>query len=166
MNLLTPDPGLVFWMTISFGIVVFILAKFGFPVIVKMVEERKAYIEDSLVMAEKARTELETVKEEAARIIAQANHEQVRILHETSLAQEQMLNDARAKAREEAEKIITNARRQIVAEKDESIREMRRMVAGMSLEIVRKVLRSELNTNEKHAEMIHKLIDESAKRQS
>ena len=166
MNLLTPDPGLVFWMTISFGIVVFILAKFGFPVIVKMVEERKAYIEDSLVMAEKARTELETVKEEAARIIAQANHEQVRILHETSQTQEKMLNEARVRALEEAEKIITNARRQIVAEKDESIREMRRMVAGMSLEIVRKVLRSELNTNEKHAEMIHKLIDESAKRQS
>ena len=166
MNLLTPDPGLVFWMTISFGIVVFILAKFGFPVIVKMVEERKAYIEDSLVMAEKARTELETVKEEAARIIAQANHEQVRILHETSLAQEQMLNDARAKAREEAEKIIVHARKQIVAEKDESLREMRRMIAGMSLEIVKKVLRTELNTSEKHAEMIYKLIDESAKRQS
>ena len=166
MNLLTPDPGLVFWMTISFGIVVFILAKFGFPVIVKMVEERKAYIEDSLVMAEKARTELETVKEEAARIIAQANHEQVRILQETSLAQEQMLNDARAKAREEAEKIIVHARKQIVAEKDESLREMRRMIAGLSLEIVKKVLRTELNTSEKHAEMIHKLIDESAKRQS
>ena len=77
-----------------------------------------------------------------------------------------MLNEARVRALEEAEKIITNARRQIVAEKDESIREMRRMVAGMSLEIVKKVLRTELNTNEKHAEMIHKLIDESAKRQS
>lgn len=166
MNLLMPDPGLVFWMSVSFGIVVFILAKFGFPVIVKMVEERKAYIEESLVMAEKARNELETVKEEAARILAQANHEQVRILHETSQTQEKMLNEARVRALEEAEKIITNARRQIVAEKDESIREMRRMVAGMSLEIVKKVLRTELNTNEKHAEMIHKLIDESAKRQS
>ena len=166
MNLLMPDPGLVFWMSVSFGIVVFILTKFGFPVILKMVEERKAYIEESLVMAEKARNELETVKEESARILAQANHEQIRILHETSQTQEKMLNEARVRALEEAEKIITNARRQIVAEKDESIREMRRMVEGMSLEIVKKVLRTELNTNEKHAEMIHKLIDESAKRQS
>ena len=142
MNLLMPDSGLVFWMSVSFGIVVFILTKFGFPVIVKMVEERKAYIEESLVMAEKARNELETVKDEAARILAQANHEQVRILHETSQTQEKMLNEARVRALEEAEKIITNARRQIVAEKDESIREMRRMVAGMSLEIVKKVLQT------------------------
>jgi len=68
MSLLTPDSGLLFWMLISFGIVVFVLAKFGFPVILKMVEERKAYIEESLFMAEKARTELDKVKVESERL--------------------------------------------------------------------------------------------------
>jgi len=62
MALLTPDSGLLFWMLISFGIVVFVLAKYGFPIILKMVEDRKAYIEESLLMAEKARIELQQVK--------------------------------------------------------------------------------------------------------
>ena len=46
MGLLTPDPGLLFWMIIVFGVVFFILAKYGFPVIIKMVEDRKAYIDN------------------------------------------------------------------------------------------------------------------------
>ena len=44
MSLLVPDSGLLFWMLLSFGIVFFVLAKYGFPVIVKMVNERKEYI--------------------------------------------------------------------------------------------------------------------------
>ena len=48
MSLLTPDSGLLFWMVIVFGIVFVILAKYGFPVITRMVDERKKYIEKSL----------------------------------------------------------------------------------------------------------------------
>jgi F-type H+-transporting ATPase subunit b len=51
MSLLVPDSGLLFWMLLSFGIVFFVLAKYGFPVIVKMVNERKEYIDRSLVVA-------------------------------------------------------------------------------------------------------------------
>ena len=51
MGLLTPDPGLLFWMAITFGVVFFILAKYGFPVILKTVEDRKAYIDNSLKAA-------------------------------------------------------------------------------------------------------------------
>ena len=50
MSLLVPDSGLLFWMLLSFGIVFFVLAKYGFPVIVKMVNERKEYIDRSLVV--------------------------------------------------------------------------------------------------------------------
>ena len=55
MSLLTPETGLLFWMLLSFGIVVFILVKFGFPAILQMIEKRKSYIEESLLEAEKAR---------------------------------------------------------------------------------------------------------------
>ena len=54
MGLLTPDPGLLFWMVITFGVVFFILAKYGFPVILKTVEDRKAYIDNSLKAAREA----------------------------------------------------------------------------------------------------------------
>ena len=47
MSLLTPDAGLLFWMILSFGIVFVILSKYGFPVIIKAVEQRKEYIDHS-----------------------------------------------------------------------------------------------------------------------
>ena len=53
-SLLTPDPGLLFWMLVAFAVVFFVLAKFGFPVITKMVEERKNYIDESLKKAREA----------------------------------------------------------------------------------------------------------------
>ena len=54
MSLITPDFGLLVWMTLIFGIVLFILAKFGFPVITSMVDKRSARIEESLRKAEEA----------------------------------------------------------------------------------------------------------------
>lgn len=80
MGLLTPDPGLLFWMIIVFGVVFFILAKYGFPVIIKMVEDRKAYIDNSLKAACEANEQLANVKVEGEKILAQAHEEQARIL--------------------------------------------------------------------------------------
>ena len=48
MSLLLPDSGLLFWMFVAFGIVFVILAKYGFPIIIRMVEDRKVYIDQSL----------------------------------------------------------------------------------------------------------------------
>ena len=76
MGLLTPDPGLLFWMIIVFGVVFFILAKYGFPVIIKMVEDRKAYIDNSLKAAREANEQLANVKAEGEKILAQAHEEQ------------------------------------------------------------------------------------------
>lgn len=67
MGLLTPDPGLLFWMIIVFGAVFFILAKYGFPVIIKMVDDRKAYIDNSLKSAREANERLANIKRKASR---------------------------------------------------------------------------------------------------
>ena len=160
MSLLTPDSGLLFWMLISFGIVVFILAKFGFPVILKMVEERKAYIEESLFMAEKARTELDKVKVESERIIENARNEHLEIMNDASRLRDLLINDAKTKAADEADKIIENARMQIQSEKEEAIRDIRRQVAGLSVDIAEKVLRSKLAEKDEQLNMINRLLDE------
>ena len=68
MSLLVPDSGLLFWMLLSFGIVFFVLAKYGFPVIVKMVNERKEYIDRSLVVAKEANEQLANLKAEGETI--------------------------------------------------------------------------------------------------
>ncbi len=160
MSLLTPDSGLLFWMLISFGIVVFVLAKFGFPIILKMVEERKEFIEDALLKAEKARTELDSVKAEAELILDKARKEHQQIMNEASQLREVLIQEAKTKAIGEADKIIENARLQIQNEKDDAIRDIRKQVAGLSVDIAEKVLRSKLEKKEEQLGMIQRLIDE------
>ncbi|KAA6310757.1 ATP synthase subunit b, partial [termite gut metagenome] len=82
MSLLLPDSGLLFWMILSFGAVFVVLAIYGFPVIVKMVEERKAYIDRSLKVAKEANEQLARLKSESDALISNANKEQGRILRE------------------------------------------------------------------------------------
>ena len=76
MSLLLPDSGLLFWMLLSFGVVFVVLAKYGFPVITKMVEGRKTYIDQSLEVAREANAQLSKLKEESEALIAAANKEQ------------------------------------------------------------------------------------------
>jgi len=158
--LLVPDSGLLFWMVFIFGIVVFVLARFGFPVILKMVDARKAFIEDSLLMAEKARTELEKVKADSEVIIDNARKEHLRIINESNLLKEQLVKEAKVKAEQEAAKVIEEARVKIVSEKDAAMREIRREVAALSVDIAEKVLKSKLTSGDEQVEMINKLLDE------
>ncbi len=160
MSLLTPDSGLLFWMLISFGIVVFVLAKFGFPIILKMVEERTNFIEESLLKAEKARTELDSVKAEAELILEKARNEHQQIMNEASQLREALIQEAKTKAIGEADKIIENARLQIQSEKEVAIRDIRKQVAGLSVDIAEKVLRNKLDKKEEQFGMIQRLIDE------
>jgi F-type H+-transporting ATPase subunit b len=160
MSLLTPDSGLLFWMFISFGIVVFILTKYGFPIILKMVEERKAYIEESLLMAEKARFELNSVKAEGENILSFARKEHTKILNEASEFKILLVIEAKQKASIEADKIIADARVQILAEKEEAIRDIRRQVAELSMDIAEKVIRGNLENKSEQMNLINRLIDE------
>ena len=131
MALLLPESGLLFWMLLSFGIIVFILAKFGFPVIVKMVEDRKAYIDESLLSAQKAYDDLAKVKDESLLILDNARKEHIKILNEASQSKEMLIKDAKEKASIEASKLIAEARKQILIEKDDAIRDIRRQVAEL-----------------------------------
>lgn len=106
MGLLTPDPGLLFWMVVVFGIVFFILAKFGFPIIIRSVEERKAYIDQSLQSARAANEQLEHVKAEGEQLLAQARAEQARILTEAAATRDRIVQEAQAKARAEGDRLM------------------------------------------------------------
>ena len=120
MSLLSPEPGLLFWMMLSFGIVLLVLAKYGFPVILKMVDTRHNYIEESLRSARKAQEELARVKETGEALLANTRKEQAEILKETIRKKDVLIEKAKEEARTEAEKIIAAARDQIHAEKEPS----------------------------------------------
>lgn len=160
MSLITPDFGLLFWMTVIFAVVFFILAKFGFPVITGMVEKRSDRIEESLRKAdeaEKAVAEMETRREQ---IISEAKAEEAKILREASATSDSIVSNARDKAREEAAKVLEQARLEIAAEKESALRDIRRLVAALSVNVAEKVLREDLGEDKKQEAYLERLIDE------
>jgi F-type H+-transporting ATPase subunit b len=160
MALLLPESGLLFWMLLSFGIVVFILAKFGFPIIIKMVESRKTYIDESLLIAKQAYEQMAKVRVEGEVIVEKARREQVRILNEATETRDLLIKDAKEKAQSEGVKMIADARKQILIEKEDAIRDIRRQVAELSVDIAEKVLRDKLENKGEQMNMINRLLDE------
>ncbi|MEI8271321.1 MAG: F0F1 ATP synthase subunit B [Paludibacter sp.] len=160
MALLLPESGLLFWMLISFGIVVFILAKFGFPVIIKMVESRKTYIDESLLIAKQTYEQMAVVKAQGETIVDNARKEQVKIMNEAAQMRDQLVKDAKEKAGIEAAKLVEEARKQILIEKEDAIRDIRRQVAELSVDIAEKVIRGQLDKKEEQMGMINRLLDE------
>jgi F-type H+-transporting ATPase subunit b len=160
MALLLPESGLLFWMFISFGIVVFILAKFGFPVIVKMVESRKTYIDESLLIAKQTYEQMAVVKAQGEAIVDNARKEQVKIMNDAAQTRDKLVKDAKDKASVEAFTILEDARKQILLEKEEAIRDIRRQVAELSVDIAEKVLRGQLEKKTEQMVMIDRLLDE------
>ncbi|MCE5204524.1 MAG: F0F1 ATP synthase subunit B [Porphyromonadaceae bacterium] len=160
MSLLSPEPGLLFWMMLSFGIVLFVLAKYGFPIILKMVDTRQNYIEESLQSARKAQEELARVKETGETLLANTRKEQAEILKETIRKKDILMEKAKEEARLEADKIIVAARDQINAEKEMAIRSIRNEVSRLSVDLAERILREKLVTNKDQMEMIDRLLDE------
>lgn len=159
-SLLTPDPGLLFWMLLAFVIVFIILAKFGFPVIAKMVEDRKNYIDESLKKAREANEKLANIQSESELIMRQAREKQAEILKEAMATRDNIIKEARDKADIESKKIIESAKEQIKVEKDLAIRDIRSQIINLSTQVSEKVLRRELDDNNKQLSYIDSLLDE------
>ena len=162
MNLMLPDSGLLFWMTIIFAIVFALLAKFGFPVITGMVEKRTKRIDDAIGAAREAEDRLRGLSAEQERLIAQARAEHDRILKEAAQERDRLVADAQLQAQKEAEKIMEDARIRIAEERDAALREVRREIALISISIAEKVVRKELSTDMGQKELVDKMIEETA----
>lgn len=162
MSLVTPDFGLLFWMTLIFGIVFFLLAKFGFPMITGMVDRRSERINASIAKAREAEESLARLSEEQTKMIQEARAEQNRILKEASEARDQMIARAKEDARSQADDIIARARVQMEHEKEIAMRDIRRQVSLLSVEVAEKVIRKNLSTEAEQMALLDKLVDEAA----
>ena len=158
MDLMIPDSGLLFWMTIIFAIVFFILAKFGFPIITGMVEKRSKRINDSLEAARIAEEALANLQKEQDRLISETRAEQSRLMQEAAAERDRMIAQAQEQARAEAQKIMDDARERINEEKEAAMKEVRNEVAKVSLAIAEKVVRKELSSDASQKQLIEELI--------
>jgi F-type H+-transporting ATPase subunit b len=163
MNLVTPDAGLLFWMVVIFGLLFFLLWKFGFPVITSMVEKRNSTIEKSLKDAHEIEARMGQMVEEHARMLEEARKEQAQILRDATDTRNKILAQAKDDAREEAAKILAEARTQIEAEKEAALRDVRKEVAVLSVSIAEKILRKELADDGAQREYIDRMVEETVR---
>lgn len=160
MSIITPDFGLLFWMAIVFLVVLFILWKFGFPVIIKMVNDRKAYIDDSLRKAHEANEKLANIKLESESILQDAHEKGNQLLKEGTATRDAIIAKAQDKAREEGNRLMTEAKAEIESQKQAAAGEIRAQVAELSIKVAEKILKKELDSEDKQMELIGRLLDD------
>lgn len=162
MSLITPDFGLLFWMTVVFLIVLFVLWKWGFPAIIKMVNGRKDYIDESLRKAHEANERLANIQKEGESILQEARERQAQILKEAAETRDAIVEKAQEKARGESARLLNEAKAEIESEKQNAIRDIRAQVAELSVLIAEKILRLNLDSEQKQMDMIERLLDDVA----
>ena len=111
--LINPGLGTFFWMLVSFGILVFILGKWGWPMLLKSLKKREEAIAESLNAAEKARIEMSKLVAHNEELLRQAQREREEMLSSARLASEEIKEKARIDATEEANRIVESARKNI-----------------------------------------------------
>ena len=159
-SILTPDFGLFFWMLIAFLVVFLLLAKFGFPVITGMVEERKNFIDESLRKAHEAQERLANIEKEGESILQEAREKQAQILKEAAETRDAIVEKAQDKARAEGARLLEDARVAIEQEKKAAIADIRAQVATLSVEIAEKVLKQNLKDDKSQMDLIDRMLDD------
>ena len=154
MELVTPEIGLIFWTTIVFLILLIVLKKYAWKPILSAVDERNKSIEEALKAADKAKNEMQALNTDNERILMEAKKERDALLKEGREIKDNIIAEAKDKAKVEADKILTTANEQINNEKMKAITELKNQVAEISIDIAEKILKSELSDTNKQKELI------------
>ena len=160
MELIQPGIGLIFWMTLSFLIVIFILKKFAWKPILNGLKEREKSIDEALNAAEKAREEMKNLKSDNEKLLQEAKEERDNILRDARKVKDSIILEAKEKAQVEANRIVEGAMVTIENEKNAAVHELKNQIATLSIEIATKILKEELKVKGKQKELIDKLVSE------
>lgn len=163
MELIQPGIGLIFWMTISFGVVLFILGKFAWPAITKGLKEREESIREAISAADRAREEMAKLQADNEALIRQAKDDRDAILTEARKVKEKIIDESKERANQEASRIIESAKERIENEKKAAITDLKNEIANFSIEIAERILKEELSHTGRQEELIRKMIDEIGK---
>jgi len=166
MNLVTPDIGLLFWMVLSFGIVVFLLRKYAWKPILSSVQARESSIEDALNEAKKMRADMAKMSASNEEIMRQAREDRELLLKEARDIRDKEISEAKARAKTEGDAILTRARADIQNEKNAAITEMKNQVASLSILVAERILKDKLETGAAQHTLVDKVMAEAELRKS
>ncbi len=160
MELITPGLGLIFWMTLVFLLLLFILGKFAWKPILKALKERETSIREALHAADKAREEMKKMQFSNETLLREAKNDRDAILNEARKIKDKIIEEARQKASEEAGRIVDAAKVTINNEKMAAMTDLKNQVAELSLEVAKKLIQRELSDPRKQEEYLRELLQE------
>ena len=158
MELIKPDLGLLIWMLISFSVVSYILVRFAWKPILKVLKNREKSITQSLSAAKKAKEEMAMIEFGNEKITALAKQERETVLREAKEMKNKIIEEAKQEARQEAAKIIDNAIRNVEREKNKAINEIKNQIAALSIDIAENILKQKLQDKSKQQELVNNLV--------
>lgn len=163
MELFTPELGLIFWMFVAFAVLFFVLAKWGWPAILKMTEERADLIDKGVEYAQDAKQQLDNARQEAEKYIDEARRRQADMLRDADRMKSQIIEEARQAASKEAQKVMDAARVSIEQERKEAQLRFRDEVSTFALDIAQKVVRKQMADTSAQSKLVDSLLDEIEK---
>ena len=152
--MIQPEIGLIIWTTIIFSLLLIILKKYAWGPILKAVDNRNKSIQDSLQAAEKAKEDLDSLNADNEKILLEARKERDNLLKEARDVKEKIISEAKEQANNEAEKLILSAKNQIQNDKMKALTELKNQVAEISIQMATKIIKSELENNDKQKQII------------
>ncbi len=160
MGILLPDPGLVFWTALSFLTLLFILTKFAWKPMLGALKARDEHIQGALNDAERAKEELQKMEETRLEMLESTKAEKDKLIKEAQEIKAQIVAEAKDAAQTEGAKIIEQARKQIERERESAIIDLRKQVGLLSIEIAEKILKEQMNDEEKQKALVNQNLDE------
>lgn len=161
MGIIEPGIGLLFWMTLTFVILLFLLAKFAWKPIVNAINDRETSIVDALNQATLARKEMATLKEDNERIIREAKIERDAILKEAREIKDRIVGEAKDVAKAEGDKLIEAAKQTINAEKNAAMADIKTQIGALSVNIAESILKQKLDNSEAQNELVQNYLNKS-----
>ena len=162
-NFVSLEPGMMIWVWVTFGILLFLLSKFAWKPILNAIESRETYVRDTLEKANSANEEAQSLLEEHQKLMANAEAEAQKMLKENKALVEKNREELLAQARNDADDLLEKAKKEIDNQKVAAKNEIRDMVADLSIGIAEKLLSEKLDAN-KHQKLIDSYIDEMSKK--
>lgn len=160
MGLVMPDFGLLFWMVVSFSILLFILKKFAWKPILKALADRENSIDEALQAAQLAKDEMTRLQADNEKILREAIIEREQIVKEAREMKDSIVRDAKAQATVEAGKVMENAKAAIEQEKAAAISEIKEIISTFSIEIAEKILKERLADEENQRKLVEIYVDQ------
>uniref|UniRef100_UPI00404A8F5D F0F1 ATP synthase subunit B n=1 Tax=Flavobacterium sp. TaxID=239 RepID=UPI00404A8F5D len=159
MNFTSPE-SLVFWTTLIFIVFFLLMKKLAWKPILGAVKSREESINNALEAAENAKKEIQNLKSDNEKLLAEARAERDLMMKEAREIKEKMIADAKSEAQIQGEKMIQQAKAAIESEKNAAMSEMKSQVSNLSLEIAEKLIKVQLTDKDSQTALVERMLDE------